>query len=225
MRKASALGFLILGLLAPTMFAQVEQQGGNSRGDNVLARRVEGADIEYLSTTNALLKALFHAGAPGGIVRTYGCEGDDVIHRWQPLGSSLRNVLDGIVNTDPKYRWSAENEVINAIPVAGEPELLRTHIREFKIQDAVWPGSTLSSLLSTQEVRASLDRLGLKEALKAGSFPVSSARKVGRTVQCHNVTLREALNVIARTFGNAVWFYKQDHCNGKDEYSIDFIVE
>jgi hypothetical protein len=207
------------------MFAQVGQQSVNSGVDNILARRVEGADVEYISTLQAFSKALFQAGAPGGIVRTSGCEGDGVTHRWQPLGSSLRDVLDGIVNTDPKYRWDAEKEVINAIPVTGEPELLRTHIREFKVQDAVWPGSTLSSLFSTPEVKASLDRLGLNEALKAGSFPVPRARKVGHTVQCNNVSLREALNSIARAFGNAVWFYKEDHCNGKDQYSIDFIVE
>jgi hypothetical protein len=226
MRKACAiLGFLLFGLLAPRMFGQIGQQPGASGSNDVLARHVEGADLEYASTTQAFSKALFQAGAPGGIARTSGCEWDGVIHRWQPLGSSLRDVLDGIVKTDPQYRWSVEDEVINVLPVAGEPALLKTHIAEFKVENVAWASSALSKLIAMPEVRASLNRLGLNETLKAGVFPAPNPMKAGRIVQCNNVTLREALNVIARVFGNAVWFYKEDHCTGKDEYSIDFIVE
>lgn len=226
MGKASAiLGFLLLGLLAPAMFGQIGQQPGASGSNDVLARHVEGADLEYASTLQAFSKALFQARAPGGIVRTSGCERDGVIHKWQPRGLSLRDVLDGIVKTDPQYRWSVEDNVINALPVAGEPALLKTHIGAFNVENVAWASTALSYLIATPEVRASVSRLGLDEALKAGSFPVPNSKKVERIVQFNNVTLREALNVIARVFGNAVWFYKEDHCNGKHEYSIDFIVE
>lgn len=209
MWKAPMLGFLLLGLLAPTMFGQIGQQPGASGSNDVLARHVEGADLEYASTLQVFSKALLQAGAPGGIVRTSGCERDGVIHRWQPLGLSLRDVLDGIVKTDPQYRWSVEDKVINALPVAGEPTLLKTHIGEFRVENVAWANTALSMLIATPEVRASLNRLGLTEALKAGAVPLPNPMKAGRIVQCNNVTLREALNVIARAFGNAVWFYKE----------------
>lgn len=224
MRKGPVLvKLLLIGLLTTIISAHTRQQAGGS--NDVLARHVYGADLEYVSTTQAFSKALFQVHAPGGIVRSSGCEEDGVTHKWQPLGSALHDVLDGIAKADPQYRWSVEDRVINALPVAGEPALLKTHIGEFKVEDAAWPSTVLSMLIATPEVKDSLSRLGLNEALKAGSFQAPDSRKVGRIVECNNVTLREALNVIARTFGNAVWFYKEDHCNGKHQYSIDFIVE
>lgn len=226
MRKAQTLrSFLLVGLIGSTVLGHIAGQSGGNEDIDLLARHVDGAKLEYVSTVQAGFKALVQAGAPGGIVRILGCEGDGIIHRWQPLGSSLRDVLDGIVKSDPQYRWIVEDKVINVVPAADELALLKTRIREFKVEDAVWPGSAMSKLMATPEVRASLNKLGLNEALKAGSFPAPQSRKVGRTVQCSNVTLRQALNVIARTFGNAVWFYRENHCNGKDEYEIDFIVE
>lgn len=226
MSKApSILSFLLVGLLTPMIFCQSGQQAGSSGSNDILARQVEGADLEYASTTQAFSKGLSQAGAPGGIIRTSGCGGDGAIHRWQPLGSSLRDVLDRIVKADPQYRWSVEDGVINALPIASEPVLLKTHIREFKVDKVAFASAALSKLMTTPEVKDSLNRLGLNEALKVGAFPLPNSRKVERIVQCNNVTLREALNVIARTFGNAVWFYRENHCNGKDEYSIAFIVE
>lgn len=225
MRKAAVLrSLLLLGLIMSLPFGVIGQQTGSSADNNVLARHVDGADLEYVSTLQAFSQALIQTGTAGGIVRTSGCKDTGIVHRWQPLGSSLRDVLDGIVKIDPEYRWSVDDNVINVLPVA-EPAFLKTHIVDFKAEKVVWPSSALSKLLATPEVRVSLNRLGLNEALKAGAFPLSNSRKAARSVQCTNVTFREALNIIARTFGNAVWFYKEDHCNGKDEYSIDFIVE
>jgi hypothetical protein len=224
-RVAALLSFLVVGLVGSMTFGHIEPQSGTGADDDTLGRRVDGAQLEYVSTIHAFFKALSETGTPGGIVRTIGCEGDGTVQQWQPLGSSLRDVLDGIVYANPRYRWTVENGVINAIPIGGEPELLKTHIREFKMQNAISPNSTLSELFSTTEVKASLDRLGLNEALKAGSFPPSKVRKVGLTLQYNNVTLREALNAIARAFGNTVWLYREHHCDGRAEYEIDFIVE
>jgi hypothetical protein len=221
----SLAGFALLCLLGPMPLLQARQQIGVTQDNNILEHHVDGVDLEYISTVQAFSKALLQASVPGGIVRMSSCAGDVVIHKWQPLGSSLRNVLDSIEKADPQYRWSMANEVINALPVAGEPALLKTRIGEFKVKKVALASMALSKLMATPEVRDALSHLHLNEALKAGSFPLPDKARKERTVQCGDVTLREALNAIALAFGNAVWFYREDHCNGKDEYSIDFIVE
>jgi len=42
------------------------------------------------------------------------------------------------------------------------------------------------------------------------------------SVHCRNVTLREALNAIARAQGRAVWNYIETHCEGRNEVIIRF---
>jgi hypothetical protein len=42
------------------------------------------------------------------------------------------------------------------------------------------------------------------------------------SVHCKDVTLKGALNAIARAQGFAVWDYVETHCDGKDEVVIRF---
>lgn len=44
------------------------------------------------------------------------------------------------------------------------------------------------------------------------------------TLNLANVTVREALNAIARAHGKGVWEYKERHCNGKADFQIQFLV-
>lgn len=52
----------------------------------------------------------------------------------------------------------------------------------------------------------------------------SDAGQQHYTLDLTNVTLREALNAIARSNGKGVWEYRERHCNAKYEFQIQFLV-
>jgi hypothetical protein len=227
MKKAFVLlGCLLVGLLGTAICGQGRQQSASTTETDVLVRRVEGLDLEYVTTSQAFSKALYHSGTPGGIVKISNCQNDEVIQKWQPLASPLRDVLNWIVQADPPYQWSVEDGVVNVLPRVGEPGLLKTHITKFEVKDASSAEMALYKLLAMPEVKASVSDFNLNEGIKAVVIPIPlTPNKTRHTVQCSDVTLRDALNTIARLFGNAVWAYREQHCAGKDEFSIDFIVQ
>ena len=220
-RESTLLGVLLIGLLTTMCFGEILRQ---DETNDVLTRHVDAPELEDLPTILAFSHALLQTRTPAGIVRTLGCEREPAIQKPQPSGSSLRDVLNELVKTDPQYRWIVEDRVINALPVAGDPPLLQTHITEFRIDNAISASSAMYELMATREVRDAMTKLGFEEPLIAGVFH-PHPETLGHPVHCKNVTLREALNEIARTFGNAVWYYKDDRCNGTHQYFLDFLTE
>lgn len=222
--KLMLFGWMLLIVLASAL-------GQNERQDNfgqsqALTRPVVDGDLTYITTIQAFSKALQKTRTAGGIVRLPDCQEKAVMQKWQPLGGSLQEVLNEIVKADPQYRWTIDSEVVNVLPTEDEPAFLKTRIRVFTARGVASPDVTLYKLLTLPEIQTSLSKLGLNEAVRAVVIPMPVGQvRVTHTVRCKDVTLREALNTIARTFGNAVWAYKERRCGGKDEFSLDFIIE
>jgi hypothetical protein len=225
MRKA---GTLICWLLLTIIVTALGQEGRqySLNQSQVLTRPVVDDDLTYVTTVQAFSKALQKTKTAGGIVRLSECQEKAVMQKWQPLGGSLQEVLNEIVRVDPQYRWTIEAEVVNVLPAEDEPAFLKTHISSFSAKKIASPDAAVSKLLVLPEVQASLRKQGLNEALKVVATPMAVGQEeVAHKVRCQDVTLREALNAIARSFGNAVWAYKEKRCGGKDEFSLDFIVQ
>ena len=192
-----------------------------SLAEDVLERSVQENELEYFTTTDAFYSSLDQTRSPGGMVRIMNCEDDKLKRPWRPSGSSLRQVLDAIVIADPRYQWQTQDDVINLLPIAGEPALLKIRIDEFHAKEITSGREALRHLLVLAEVRKGMEELHLKPGV-ALINSLSSFRPSSFSVHCKGVTLRQALNAIAHAEGSAIWDYVEIHCNGRDEVVIRF---
>jgi hypothetical protein len=187
--------------------------------DEMLERRLPGNEVEYFTTRDAFSMGLSGVGMAGGGARVLGCEGDYFKQLWGPMNKTLRQALDTIVETDPRYRWELVDGVINLLPAKAEPALLQTHISEFRVENMFSAMDALSPLLALPEVKKAMDDLHLKPGI---AVFVSSVSRKPFSVKCKNVTLRQALNAIALAQGHITWDYVELHCGGKDEVIVRF---
>ena len=227
MRKIHGFAsFIVIGLLAPVIFGQVGQSRINGSVSDILERKVVVNDPGSLTMPDAFLRSLVATRVPGGRVRMLGCESQEAQQEIARLNSTLREVLDSIVSANRLFTWRAENGVINLIPTTGLPPLLETRVNEFRMDKVASTQSALSALLALPEVKNRIAELRLSEGLNLMVVPTASVPDQHRfDVHCKDVTLRDALNAIARAQGRAVWSYTERQCNGKNVYSIDFLVE
>lgn len=220
MKNWKTLIICIVLAQAFTILGQTNQLKKLSSADEMLARQVPGGDSEYLTTATAFRYSLGGARAPGGMASIQYCEGDSPKHAWSPKGQPLRQVLDTIVEADPRYRWQVEDGAINLLPIDGEPAFLRTRISKFRVTDVTSPLDALGKLQSLPEVKRGMADLHLKPGIALISYLSSHPKPF--SVTCKNVTLRQALNAIAHAQGHAIWDYVEVHCNGTDQVIIRF---
>lgn len=217
----------MLGLFALSISAESGQTSKSSPSEEILKRKAVTRSNER--TTNALTTALSTAGVPGGIATVTGC-GEDVRYGFPSPGATLRDALNAIVATNPEYAWRLENGLINVFPRSGDPLFLALRISQLKVSEARSLDEALSEILALPEVQGRVvqlhmsegyRRIGMSDLRRPGSAPINERRY---SISLRNVTLREALNAIARLHGRAVWEYRERHCNDKTEFQIQLLV-
>jgi hypothetical protein len=155
------------------------------------------------------------------MARVQDCDLDEPKQMWGPMQSPLRDVLDAIVYEDSRYRWHLEGGVVNLLPAAGEPALLKIRIPRFRVKHALRAKDALKKLLALDEVKKGMQEHNLKQGLTIIISPHHLNPK-GFSVDCRDVTLREALNAIARAQGWGTWDYIETHCEDRHEFIIRF---
>lgn len=218
-----------MALLTVAALGQIGQTQTSTTTEQLLNRQT--AEVPERSTTRAAFKiALNTASVPGGVIAVPSCDSEPV-YTLASTSASLRDTLDTVVATDARYSWEIENGVVNLVPRTGTPAFLNQRITEFRVENAETVYEALDRLLALPEVQRSINELNLGSRLFRGGigyFEPSrrTEERSGRrlTVICENVTLREALNAIARAQGNAVWSYAEHRC-GSNSFSIDFLVQ
>lgn len=200
---------------APTKHIQAKAQ------EDILQRKVPGNEIEFLTTTDAFYSSLGRTRSPGGMARLASCEPDTLLQSWKPSEAALREVLDVLVASDPRYKWKMEDDVVNLLPATGEPTLLKTRLSEFNIEDTASARAALAQLLALSEVKKRMRDLHLKPGI-ALITGLSTPHPTKFSVKQSGGTLRDALNAIARAEGQGIWDYVETHCNGTDEVMIRF---
>src|SRR6185312_15264550 len=121
----TVLSAIVILTFPQLILSQKESSTEQLVPEDVLERKVPGDSLEYLTTRQAFGKGLILTRAAGGMASAAtGCEEEPLIQRWMPVGESLKNVLDWIVAADPGYRWRPDGDLINLLPIKGEPVLL-----------------------------------------------------------------------------------------------------
>lgn len=231
MRKIAIFKLLITAavLIAATL-GLAHQDTTQTMTEKLLNRQVVMFTGKSDTSSSSFKLALNRAKAPGGIVAVPSC---DPPPRYKPTPSSasLRDALEAIVVADPECKWEVENGVINIVPSNSFPEFLNIRIAQFKVQNAATVYEALDRLLSMPELRHSDTQFNSSSRVFRGGLGYFEPPKrdkngniQGLTVVCENVTVREALNAIARAHGSAIWAYTEHRC-GTDAFSLDFLVQ
>jgi len=179
-------------------------------------------DRKGSTTQNMFMRSLVGAHVPGGFVWIMKCTGEEPVFAENNKVLPLREALDSLTRTDPRYKWQMKKEVVNLMPSSGIPDLLKSHIRKFIVETDL--DDAVRQLLMLPEVKQNMARLGLKRSsmtLLVGPGPsYGSPSKI--KVYLHNVTLQEALNALVKAHGRAIWEYRELRCKGTNEFLIDF---
>ena len=119
---------------------------------------------------------------------------------------NFQQILDGIVNAEPKYRWRENDGSIEVFPVSGGSSLLDTPIRSFQVKE-VNRALAVNRLLGLPEVQAMFSSMNLK--LRPPSPPSDRVKDEKLSLDLSAVTLRQALNRIATDSGAWFWAFRR----------------
>jgi hypothetical protein len=182
-----------------------------------LERSIYEHKARSLNTPEAFRASILRAGVPGGAAIIVGCQ-EESKRYWNPQGESLGQVLNEMITLDKNYRWEIQDGAINLLPTAGEPQLLKSQVGEFKIQTT----SSLKALTQLQarpEIQKAMLRLGLQPGVAIIAY---SPRATPFSIEFKGGTLRQALNAIAVAQGSDVWDYQELRCAKRKEVIIRF---
>jgi hypothetical protein len=138
--------------------------------------------------------------------------------------NGLEAVRD-IFRNDKRVAVSEQPRGIIQISVGSIPtEVLQTKVRSltFKADEQFTPALAVAALKNANEVEAVIRRVGLQEALSVDSIAVEHPRR-GRPhlpAVMRNVTVDQALNAIAKTFGVVIVFAQCTSRNGPALFDI-----
>ena len=121
------------------------------------------------------------------------------------LDATLTDVMNAFVQSTKRYQWRQTGQFVDVWPLAGSNPLLETRISSFDVKD-LSPSEAFDQLLNLPEVQANMTALNLKRrAPDASARNVSSSRF---SVKLEGVTLREALNQIAKESRIEIWVFR-----------------
>jgi len=152
--------------------------------------------------------AMLLAALPNTYGVTVGLELDT--QRYHHVGVSLSDatvtdVMNAIVQSSKKYQWRQTGGFVDVWPLAGSNQLLDTRITSFNVKD-LSSSEAFDQLLNLPEVQANMTALNLKRrAPDVSPGTLSSSRF---SVNLEGVSLREALNKIARESHIEIWIFR-----------------
>ena len=121
------------------------------------------------------------------------------------LDATLTDVMNAFVQSTKRYQWRQTGQFVDVWPLAGSNPLLETRISRFNAKD-LSPSEAFDQLLNLPEVQANMTALNLKRrAPDASRGKLSSSRF---SVNLEGVTLREALNQIAKESRIEIWVFR-----------------
>jgi hypothetical protein len=119
---------------------------------------------------------------------------------------TFHDMLNGIVQSEPRYLWRENGGGVEVVPVSGGLSLLDTPIGSFQVKD-VNRDLAINRLVDLPEVRA--QSLSMKLRARPPAPPSERIRDEKLGFNLSGVTLRQALNQIARDSGAKFWVFRQ----------------
>jgi hypothetical protein len=118
---------------------------------------------------------------------------------------TFHDILDGIVQSEPRYQWREIDGCIEVLPVKHDISLMDTTISSFQVKD-VFLEVAINELLSLTEVRAMTMTMNLNRRHPPNGPPQAGLRKV--SLALNGVTVRQALDRIIKQSGAKFWIFR-----------------
>jgi hypothetical protein len=179
----------------------------------------------------ALVEVLTDTGIVGGVVEHHTCGIEPQVQLAVKEGTTVRQALDTLVAKNPDYEWRFLNNVVDLTPKTGLPPIFDVRLRAYQLHTTYnWMQSAnFQDLFNAPEIRKRIAELKIQGGQMTshdGTGPVDthptpiSSRPID--INIHDVSIEDALNVIANIYGNTVWVYTETtECNGRTTYTID----
>lgn len=187
-----------------------------------LETRAPNVSLNNVSVPNAVALLLERTHLSGGIVDSFTCD-DPSPYTFKISGMTLRQALDYVVGLDSRYGWHVQDDMIIVSKRNLRAELLDTRISSLNALHGKYLIDAVSGLLlQTSEVRNKAAALHLTRTVQQGRMIGADEPIIH--VELHDVTVRQALDAIARQDGHAVWRYYERHCDKENEFNVDWLV-
>ena len=119
--------------------------------------------------------------------------------------ATFHDILNGIVQSEPRYQWRESDGYIEILPVKNGISLLDTPISGFQVKD-VSREEAIKELLSLPEVQAIAMSMNLSRRAPGNAPAGADEGKV--SLNLTGVTLRQALNRIIKQSGAKFWLFR-----------------
>jgi hypothetical protein len=117
----------------------------------------------------------------------------------------LPDVLNAIVKSEPRYQWREVDGVFEVFPINGTNPFLEITISTVRLSD-VTAAEAINQLMDLPEVRPVVMSMKLKHRAANTS---SRASEQKFSINLGRVTLRQALNQIAKESGIRFWIFRK----------------
>jgi hypothetical protein len=117
----------------------------------------------------------------------------------------LPDVLNAIVKSEPRYQWREVDGVFEVFPITGTSPFLEMTISSLRLTD-VSSAEAINQLMDLPEVSSVVMSMRLKRRANNTS---SAASEQKFSINLGRVTLRQALNQIAKESGKGYWMFRR----------------
>ena len=119
---------------------------------------------------------------------------------------TVREILNEITKTDPRYAWRRTDSVIDVFPQQAKDPLLETMLVRFEVK-RVNREQAIRAIWNTQEVRKSFTKTGSGERTLQ-SLPGPNETNLPRfSVRLRNSSVRNTLNAILKASRSSDWLF------------------
>ena len=119
--------------------------------------------------------------------------------------ATFHEILDGVVQSEPRYQWRENDGAIEVVPVPRTTSLLDTTITGFHAEN-VSSGEAINQLLNLPEVQSVAASMKLSRRAMGNSTARTGENKI--SLDLNGVSLRQALTQIASLSGARFWMFQ-----------------
>lgn len=120
--------------------------------------------------------------------------------------ANLYDVLNAIVQSEPRYLWRENDGFIEVVPVTRGRTFLDTTVSSFQVND-VEPAEAINQLVNLPEVQAAMKTMNLSRRELKSAFPERKGGKV--SISLEGVTMRQTLHRIMAESGSWFWVFRR----------------
>jgi|SRR5579859_7766882 len=178
------------------------------------------------SVSDQLNAIVTRARIPSGI-ESYSPDCNKKAERDFPsFNGTIADALQSVVSVDNSYSWHQEHGVLMIQANNRRPSVVDVVVRSFSFRRSDDVTKISGDLFTSPEVIQYKSEHKLRQLIHHLGFETSpmQSEKEETPILLKDVTVREALNVIATMDHPKVWIYRESSCDGRVSFSVTWTL-